>query len=165
MATPHSIHGSSTDVGRMIGEFPRPHFELPDDLRRGFTRTECQMLGHWLREKDQSKESAGAPDPAPSGVGATLRDSMVDAYSRGAGRKGECAEQLRVRARLVLFVRIALAAWGRSWTMLAGDATDWHVVLPFTSENVAAVATAAQPVTAARAAAAPDAPVRAEPVG
>ena len=47
----HSIHGSRADVSRMISEFPPLPFALPDDLARGFTRTESRMLGHWLRDK------------------------------------------------------------------------------------------------------------------
>jgi hypothetical protein len=132
--TGHSIHGTLADVLRAIGEFPRVRYELPPDLARGFTRYEARIAGHWRRDKNApdyvAPQSRGAGPAVPPGA-ASQRDASEDLYSRGEGRMGERAEQLRVRGRAWSFLRVARRAWGGQWQDLLGDASDWPTILAF----------------------------------
>ena len=132
--TCHSVHGSWSDAARAIGEFPRVPFALDPDLVRGFSRHEGRVLGHWRRDKN-----AEAPGPPRLGAGPARppgaqdeHGAMEDAYSRGEGRLGERAEQLRARARLTSFLRLALAHMEQStpWPSLPADASGWSSLLP-----------------------------------
>ena len=49
-------------------------------------------------------------------------------YTQGAGRRGERAEQLGVRTRLVNAIRRALAARGGSLEGLPRNTDDWEVL-------------------------------------
>jgi hypothetical protein len=144
------MHGSHSDVARMIGEFPELTFIAPVGLARGFSRTESRMLGHWMRDKSDKEATQAAnatrgAAPAAAPGAPTLRNSMVDAYSRGDGRLGERAEQLRVRSRLVAFTQAALAASSYNWTMLAGDKSDWLVLFPWVEAGAPADVAEADP--------------------
>ena len=58
------------------------------------------------------------------------REDMERRYTQGAGRRGEEAEQLRVRCRLVQVVRDGLARFGRPWWELPRDLSSWDVLIP-----------------------------------
>ena len=100
---------------RAVGVYPRVPFTLEWDLQRGFSRAERRAAGHWLRAKgepdEQPVQRRGNGPAAPPGA-ADARDNMEDYYSRGEGREGERAEQLRLRLRLSKYMRAALAHWG-----------------------------------------------------
>ena len=132
----HSWHGTLADIARMISEFPSAPYQLTEDLRRGFSRGEMRMLGHWRRDKNAPAETAppprGAGPAVPPGA-QTTRNVMEDRYTRGDGRCGERAEQMKVRRRFWTFVQAAMVDFGRlragGWRSLAGDAQDWQAVL------------------------------------
>lgn len=123
----HSPHGSLSDLARTIGPRPNPPFELPSSLRAGFDKNDWNEIGLWLRSKRDKAEAeenrrvhlgnkAGRTDAA-AGPGA-----MVLLYTSGDGRLGARTRQLDARRRLVRYVRLALAAYGRHWSEL--PATD-----------------------------------------
>ena len=118
--TGHSIHGTGADMARFIGS------EL------GFDDADARMLGHWRRDKEAQQPAAaarggqrGRPAGAPN-----ARGDMERRYTQGAGRRGEEAEQLRVRARLVQAVRDGLSRFGSDWWLLPRDLTSWDSLLP-----------------------------------
>ena len=122
----------------MISEFPQLPFPLPQPLQRGFTRTETRALGHWLRDKNAptcEPPRLGSGPARPPGA-PQERGQMEERYTGGDGRHGERSEQLAVRGRYVDFLACAFAAWGRPWTELPGDASDWRLVLPLTEDAV-----------------------------
>ena len=129
----HSIHGALADIARMVSEFPQLPFALPEHLRRGFTRTEVRMYGHWLRDKNATDEAPpqrrGNGPARPPGAAAARRE-MGDRYSRGEGRLGERAEQLTARRRIMELLALAYREWGRSWLELPRDPSGWTVLLP-----------------------------------
>ena len=51
-------------------------------------------------------------------------------YSQGVGRKGERAEQLTVRAKLLDAVRLALGRFGKPWSQLPRGIQDYEILLP-----------------------------------
>ena len=135
----HSMHGTPSDAARMAGEFPPVPWVQGTALERGFSKPERRMLGHWLRAQHEASErpdeARGAGPAAPPGARAA-RDDMDDRYTRGEGRGGERCEQLRVRGRLVDFLRMALHQYGvrtgRSWRDLPRDpAGGWRAIFPF----------------------------------
>ena len=65
-----------------------------------------------------------------SSDGANAREDMERRYTQGAGRRGEEAEQLRVRCRLVQAVRAGLARFGRPWWELPRDLSSWDTMVP-----------------------------------
>ena len=131
----HSLHGTSADVMRLIGEHPEVPFELPPELARGFNRTDRRISGNWLRDKSESDEDAldGPARAAPVGA-ESRRDDVFDLYARGAGREGERAEQLRARGRFVFFLRAAYRHWasstGKDWRALPMGREAWAIVAP-----------------------------------
>ena len=132
----HGEHGSMSDVMRLIGMHPQVPYPLEEDLRRGFSRTERRISGHWLRDKSEPDEAPvewrGARPAQPPGA-APRRDQMEDAYTRGAGRFGERSEQIRARLRLWRFLQAAYRYYGRDWQTLPDDGSAWYaVVLPGT---------------------------------
>ena len=144
----HCLHARDSDLMRAIGEHPVVAYPLAADLRRGFTRTERRAAGHWLRDKSEPDEQPlaqrGAGPAAPGGA-AAARDNMEDYYSRGEGREGERAEQLRLRLRLARFVRAALAHWGGDWRTLECKRTEWSIVVPEIAADAAPLGVPAPP--------------------
>ena len=119
----HSIHGSGADLIRFLGaEF-------------GFHEGDARAVGHWLRDKNapapggRQRPNAPRGHGRPAGIG-NEREHMERRYSQGAGRRGEEAEQLRVRCRLVQVVREGLERFGRHWTHLPRSLDSWDVLLP-----------------------------------
>jgi hypothetical protein len=117
--TGHSIHGTGADMARYVG------------ADGGFAEGDARALGHWLRDRN-----APAAAPVARGGGArpagaaNAREDMERRYTQGAGRRGEEAEQLRVRCRLVQVVRDGLARFGRPWWELPRDLSSWDVLIP-----------------------------------
>ena len=115
----HSIHGTGADMARFLGE------------AGGFADADSRRLGHWRRDKNAAHELPGpgartAPPGAPN-----ARATMEHRYTQGVGRRGEEAEQLRVRSRLVQAVRDGLARWGKPWHItLPRDLSSWVALLP-----------------------------------
>jgi hypothetical protein len=144
----HCLHARDSDLMRAIGEHPVVAYPLAADLRRGFTRTERRAAGHWLRDKSEPDEQPlaqrGAGPAAPGGA-AAARDDMEDYYSRGEGREGERAEQLRLRLRLARFVRAALVHWGGDWRTLECKRTEWSIVVPEIAADAAPLGVPAPP--------------------
>ena len=136
----HCLHARDSDLMRAIGEHPIVPYPLALDLRRGFTRTERRAAGHWLRDKsapdEQPLAKRGAGPAAPGGA-AAARGDMEDYYSRGEGREGERAEQLRLRLRLARLVRAALTHWGGDWRTLKCERTEWSIVVPEIASDAA----------------------------
>ena len=99
----HSIHGTGADLVNFLGA------EL------GFQEGDARAVGHGLRDRNApAAEGHQQPHAArghgrPAGV-RNQRDEMERCYSQGVGRRGEEAEQLRVRCRLVQVVREGLAS-------------------------------------------------------
>ena len=121
--TGHSIHGSGADLIRFLGA----------DF--GFQEGDARAVGHWLRDKNAPAPGGRERPNAPRGHGrpagvANEREHMERRYSQGAGRRGEEAEQLRVRCRLVQVVREGLARFGRHWVYLPRSLESWDVLLP-----------------------------------
>ena len=72
----------------------------------GFQEGDARAVGHWLRDRNApAPEGRQQPHVAhghgrPAGV-RNQRDEMERRYSQGVGCRGEEAEQLRVRCRIV----------------------------------------------------------------
>jgi hypothetical protein len=119
----HSIHGSGADLIRFLG------------ADCGFREGDARAVGHWLRDRNapapggRERPNAARGHGRPAGV-ANEREHMERRYSQGAGRRGEEAEQLRIRCRLVQVVREGLARFGRHWVQLPRSLESWDVLLP-----------------------------------
>ena len=115
--TTHSFHGTGPDMGRVLG----------------FEEREIRALGHWLRDKNASATPRSAPGVAGHGRATgelNARGNMSLRYSQGVGRKGERAEQLTVRAKLLDAVRLALGRFGKPWSQLPRGIQDYEILLP-----------------------------------
>ena len=114
----HPTHGTGADMARFPGE------------AGGSADADSRHLRHWRRDKTAAYEPPGpgartAPPGAPN-----ARATMEHRYTQGVGRRGEEAEQLRVRSRLVQAVRDGLVRWGKPWHTLPRDLSSWDVLLP-----------------------------------
>ena len=117
--TGHSIHGTGADMARFLGE------------ACGFAEGDARALGHWLRDRNAPAEAPAARGGGARPVGgANAREDMERRYTQGAGRRGEEAEQLRVRCRLVQAVRAGLTRFGRPWWELPRDLSSWDALVP-----------------------------------
>ena len=117
--TGHSIHGTGADMARFLGD------------ACGFAEGDARALGHWLRDRNAPAEAPAARGGGARPVGgANAREDMERRYTQGAGRRGEEAEQLRVRCRLVQAVRAGLARFGRPWWELPRDLSSWDALVP-----------------------------------
>ena len=119
----HSIHGTGADLVRFLGA------EL------GFRDGDARAVGHWLRDRNAPAPEGRQPPHAARGQGRPAgvrnqRDEMERRYSQGVGRRGEEAEQLRVRCRLVQVVREGLERFGRPWTELPRSLASWDALIP-----------------------------------
>ena len=120
--TTHSFHASGPDMGRYLS----------------FSLEENRQLGHWLRDRNAPSEiPVAAPGVRGGGraVGApNLRGTMMIRYTQGSGRRGERAEQLKVRTKLLQSVQEALVKWRYAHSVEAKQFVDsgrpWWLALP-----------------------------------
>lgn len=115
--TTHSPHGTGPDMVRFMG------------TEGGFSEGDARAAGHWLRDRHAHQD---APQPGQRAVPTGARNArheMERRYTQGAGRRGERAEQLRVRVRLVAAVREALQRFGAEWTLLPRNLASWDILL------------------------------------
>jgi len=146
----HSMHAGPPDWGRTIAQPPRLTC-LPDvaELKVGFSPTDIQALGHWLRDKGSKAEAnveraaveaipqearVAAARAAMPGAPAT-RNEMQSYYGdAGAGnaRLSERMMQLRVRQRLTHTIRHVIAAAGgwRAMHVSHRGQADLHLLSP-----------------------------------
>ena len=73
--------------------------------------------------------SGGAPRAAAPPAVAADDLSMRVRYTAGSNREGRRRAQLRVRRRWILAVRRGLARFGRPWTDLPGDRSDYDILV------------------------------------
>lgn len=132
----HSLHGSTNDWQKTIGEQPEPPFPVdstePPIL--GFTQPERTAHGHWFGQAEDAP-TPQPPQPPTRGRGRargrgrgraaqplpTYREAMPELYSRGEGRLGNREDQLRLSRRLFLYVGRALHHWTQVWQCAVTD--------------------------------------------
>ena len=143
---PHSGHGSPSDQLAVIG----PH--APPDI--AMTDVDEREMGHWRRLAKlnsgdgeiplepllQEAVDAAAHRAAAAAAGAgttrpaappamTAQDAeMRVRYTSGTNREGRKRAQVRVHERWVRAVRRGMTAFGKSWTDLRGDRSDYDVL-------------------------------------
>jgi len=133
-ATGHSFHGSLSDVARQIGPAAdtRP-FPAPSGLRLGFSDSDVNKFGHWLRD-DAAKAGAAATarECAKGPRLESLPHNIARHYTSGSGRDGKRIRQLDVRKRLIRYLRAAVDHWaaeGRHWTEIPDGSAGWDSIL------------------------------------
>ena len=95
-----------------------------------FVRDDDRRVGHWLRDRVAAPDdNASRRDHALRAGARNNHDDMQRRYSQGEGRLGERAEQLRVRAKLVEYVRAAIERCPTHWTEWP-MADEWEVLVP-----------------------------------
>jgi len=121
--TGHSFHGSLSDVARRIGPIvDSPPFPIPAGLRLGFSDSDVNEFGHWLRDADAKAAAAATASQRAKGPRLGLpTHGMARHYTSGTGRDGERTRQIVVRKRLIRYLRAAVGHWtadGRIWTVI-----------------------------------------------
>ena len=114
--TCHSPHGTPADLVRFMG------------AERGFSSEDARIAGHWLRDRHAALELPSRPHGAVPAGAPNARGRMSLRYTQGAGRRGERAEQLSLRGRLVEAVRAALAAAPVPWHELPRSLESWDIL-------------------------------------
>ena len=132
--TGHTGHVSGSDAMGFIGLHPIVPYQLPDDLKRGFTSDEQRIAGNWRRKADPSTAEPvrrGAGNAIPNGE-PNARDDSERVYGRGEGRMSAREQQLRARSRLCRFVECGLRKWGidRPISDLPKGNADWEIIIP-----------------------------------
>jgi len=139
--TPHSSHGSPADMGAVVSH------HAPPDI--AFTPQDENEICHWRRRAHANSgdgeltlegaiahlaprrrgHAGAAPSVAAPPAVAADDQSMRVRYTAGANREGRRRAQLRVRRRWILAVRRGLARFGRPWTDLPGDRSDYDILV------------------------------------
>ena len=146
--TPHSSHGSPADMGTVISN------RAPPDI--AFDAEDCNEISHWRRlaradngdgdlvlddsiahlgarpgaaRRRGHAGAGGAPRAAAPPAVAADDLSMRVRYTAGSNREGRRRAQLRVRRRWIAAVRRGLLRFGRPWTELPGDRSDYDILV------------------------------------
>ena len=128
--TGHSFHGSFSDVARRIGPIvDTPPFPIPAGLRLGFSDSDVNEFGHWLRDADAKAAALATASQRTKGPRLGLpTHGMAGHYTSGTGRDGERTRQIVVRKRLIRYLRAAVGHWmadGRIWTEIPPGSAGW----------------------------------------
>lgn len=115
--TTHSWHGTAADIVRFLAACGYPMRD-----------SDADVLGHWMRRKKPEasnvRRGEGEHDDAPQ------RAKMRFRYSQGAGRRGERAEQLEARTRLMNILQRAVGKLGDWARELPHSCEDWDWLAP-----------------------------------
>ena len=140
----HSAHASPSEWGRQLMSYPTLKFELPDQYKRGFSQTECNVLGHWSRDDATKAQAAKARAIAVAAPGQerraiaiatddtdTVRNAAMQEYygdpGSSANRWSERDLQVRTRLRLAKIVGLAVAHAG-GWRRLPRGQADLQII-------------------------------------
>lgn len=151
----HSLHGSSPDWARLIGEWPSPPSPAMPSGDPGFSDPSINALGWWLRKGEAQpppqQRGRGRGRGRGSGCQAQPADdsaragSMQLEYCSGDARVGVREQQLRLRRRLMGWARAALKAWTAHWRVDWWRLPEGRLDLRVLHEPVASVAPRAVP--------------------
>jgi hypothetical protein len=142
----HSLHASPPEWARTIGEWPQwcaPRAQLTSGLAHGFSESDTNALGHWLRDAGAKQTAAAAHAATMAAPALARREAAIaslpgnrstrgnmNVYYGQAGTGGQRVSermlQLRVRQRLVHTVRAALN--GRDWRDLPRGIDDLSIL-------------------------------------
>ena len=136
----HTAHGTPSDLAATIEQWPSYPFALEERDRCGFSRSQVNELGHWLRLRGALHDERPADDyvrAAATGEGRAQgtrnqRADQVGRYQRGDGRAGSRSAQIKLRARLIRVMRAAVAHYAPgSWMDLPAGAESIGILRSF----------------------------------
>ena len=136
--SPHSPHGSLADMGAVVSP------DAPSEI--AFSAQDENEICHWRRRaRAQASDGelalddsvahlarrgqrGGAPRAAAPPATAAEDLSMRVRYTSGSNREGRRRAQLRVRRKLINAVRRGLHRFGKHWSELSGDRSDYDIL-------------------------------------